>query len=188
MPEVHHDLAWALEIVEAPLVSHQHAVGEIEGNTDDGLAGGAAPLVGEVEVGREALETARAKLANEPLREPLHRRAVDGQLEIPNRRVELPGGGIGFGRQFRLQFHDPRALRIASGPPRPPGRGRGSVSPRRRSRNLFRGKELRAATLGFTIRGESRIMSLLPDGCTKHRTCRRAAGEKACGFSCIRRI
>src|SRR5206468_8275176 len=99
--QIHHDLARILEIVHLLLDPGELRVREIEGDADDRLPGGAAPLVREVIVGAEALQLP-AQLPLEPLDQPLHGRVLEAQVQVPDGH---PPEGPPPGRFSNPQLH-----------------------------------------------------------------------------------
>ena len=79
---VHHDLARVFNVVHRGLEALQFWVGEVERDSDDRLHVGAAPLVGEVALGPESLETLRFQLLVELLDEAFERGAFQLQAEL----------------------------------------------------------------------------------------------------------
>ena len=82
---VHHDLAGVLEIVHFLFELRELGVGEVEGDADHRLPGGAAPLVGEVEGGSELPEALALQLAVQALDGPFDGRPFQLEAEILDR-------------------------------------------------------------------------------------------------------
>src|SRR6267378_7392426 len=101
VPEVHHDLARALEIVRLLLDSRELRVGEIERNPDDGLSRGTTPLVRQVVVRTESPELT-VELTLEPLEERLDPRSPDMKIQLADRH---PEEGAARGRASSAQVH-----------------------------------------------------------------------------------
>ena len=65
VPQVHHDLAIVLEVVQRALDRLEIRIGQVKGNSDDRFPIGTSPLVGEVAGGVEVLESLCLQLAIE---------------------------------------------------------------------------------------------------------------------------
>jgi len=76
MAQVHHDLARVLEVVHGFFQMGKPAVGQIERNANDRLAGRTSPLIGEIAPRRKPLEALAVQFPLELLHEALQRRSL----------------------------------------------------------------------------------------------------------------
>jgi hypothetical protein len=121
VPQVHHDLAFVLEVVHLALQAGESRVSEIEGDADHGLPVGTAPFVGEVADRAEVLETLALELAVELVHKALDRRAFEAQAELADALAKQLAE---LGRSLLKFGHEGRMLAARPAPPQPAQPGR----------------------------------------------------------------
>ena len=84
MTHVHHDLASIFQVVHLALKLCQVRVGQIERNTDDGLARGTSPFIGEITERAEFVDALGFQFAIELLNESFERRTLEFEPEFAN--------------------------------------------------------------------------------------------------------
>jgi hypothetical protein len=82
---VHHDLPRVFNVVHLRFEALQFRIGQVERDSDDGLHVRAAPLIGEIALGAEAMEPLSVQLFVELLDEAFEGRAFQLQAELLNR-------------------------------------------------------------------------------------------------------
>ena len=83
--QVHHDLPRIFNVVHLRFEALQFGIGQVERDSDDGLHVRAAPLIGEIALGMEAMQPLGVQLLVELLDKALEGRAFHLQAELPNR-------------------------------------------------------------------------------------------------------
>ena len=97
MTQVHHDLARVFEVIHIALQLGQVGVGQVEGNADDGLAGGASPFIGEIAMRTEFVDAFGFQFPIELLDESFEGRTLEFEPEFANGPGEyLLEFGLGF--------------------------------------------------------------------------------------------
>ena len=84
MTHIHHDLARVFQVVHIALKLCQVRVGQIEGNADDGLAGGTSPFIGEIAQGAKFMDALGFQFTIKLLNESFERRALEFEPEFAN--------------------------------------------------------------------------------------------------------
>ena len=115
MTHVHHDFASVFEVVHIALKLSQIRVGQIKRNTDDGLARGTSPFIGEIAERAELVDALGFEFAIKLLNESFERRTLEFEPEFAN--------GLGeYLLEFRSGFLEIAHRAIQSSIPRNPHR------------------------------------------------------------------
>ena len=89
--QVHHDLALALDVVQRVFERRHARVAEVEGDADDRLAGGGAPLIGQIAARPEVMQPRVLQLGVQTADELRDRRALQREAEVADaHRQKLP--------------------------------------------------------------------------------------------------
>src|SRR6266567_6088076 len=84
MTHVHHDFSRVFKVVHVALKLCQVGIGEIERNTNDGLAGRASPFIGEITKRTELVNALGFEFAIKLLNEAFERRTFELEPEFAN--------------------------------------------------------------------------------------------------------
>src|ERR1700757_3113050 len=111
MTHVHHDLARIFQVVHLALKLCKLRIGQIERNTDDGLAGRTSPFIGEITKRTELVDALGFQFAIQLLNESFERRTLQFEPEFAN--------GLGeYLLKFRSGFLEIKHWSIQSSIPR----------------------------------------------------------------------